>query len=70
MDLIKRQWNTGDRTRLQQEIKDAKQLLVEAQNVLKNEVNAGTGHKLYDLICNSLRDLNRWLSAKEIYIED
>lgn len=68
MDLTKRQWNTGDRTRLQLEIKDAKQLLLQAQNVLKNEVNARTGHKLYDLICNSLRDLNRWLSAKEISV--
>lgn len=69
MDLIKRQWNSGNREILTKEIREAKQLLQKAQDVLHYETNPGTGNKLYDLICNSMRDLLRWLDAKGIDLD-
>lgn len=70
MDLIKRQWNTGNQTELVKQIKDCKELLLKAQDVLKNEVTSGAGTKLYELICSSLKDFGRWLDAKNIDISE
>ncbi|GLV39505.1 SET and MYND domain containing arthropod-specific member 5 [Carabus blaptoides fortunei] len=70
MDLIKRQWNSGNQTELVKGIREAKALLLKAQDVLKNEVTSGAGTKLYDLICSSLKDFGRWLDVKDIDISE
>lgn len=68
MDLVKRQWNSGDKTALTEEIKEARDFLLKAQEVLRNEICAGTGSKLANLICDSLKNFGRWLDLKGILL--
>lgn len=70
MCYIKRKWDVGIKPDIVKLIKEAKQALIDAKEVLKYETESPAGDKLLNLVAESNKEYQRWIDRYKVKIEE
>lgn len=70
MCYIKRKWDVGIKSDLLKLIKEARQSLVDAKEVLKHEIATPAGDKLLSLIATSQKEFYKWIDRYKVKIDE
>lgn len=66
MCLVKRKWDIGNKKQLTELVREAKDAVEKAGDVLKYEMTTPAGEKLNQLVANSKKDMDKWIERSKI----
>lgn len=69
MSYLKRKWDVGIKADLLKLVREARQSLIEAKEVLKYETTSPAGEKLLSLIETSNKEFYKWIDRYKVKID-
>lgn len=70
MIYLKRKWDVGIKSDLLLLVKEARQSLLDAKEVLKYETSTPAGDKLLNLIATSEKEFYKWIERYKVKIDE
>lgn len=70
MCYIKRKWDVGIKSDILKLIRESRQALIDAKDVLKYETNSPAGDKLNNLIETSTKEFYKWIERYKVKIDE
>lgn len=69
MIYVKRKWGLGNAKELAKLMREARESIIGAKEVLKYETNTPSGEKLHNLMNSSQKEFDRWITKYKVNLD-